>query len=306
MNPVCVACSSSVSQAACVGAFGRLGIASVHWECWSACNLSCQFCYRTKTAPLGPEDGIALVGSVAASGARRIVFAGGDPSLRRDLPRLVEVAKAVGLQVEIQTNAHVLTPAILDSLPLADGVGVSLDGPTPAVHDAFRQKPGNFEQVISLLQRLNGMGTPTTVRSVVAKENHESIASIEPLLRQFTNIRRWSLIQFTPLGDGFLSGGRYLLEPAIFERVAASVGERMRDWPILDTFRDNDKIGTYALISSDGTLYGVSASDAGPSHQTAGSMLRNHLDELASRLPFSASNHRKRYHFQVLQEESRR
>lgn len=295
MNPACIACLNSTSDPACPGAFARLGVTSVHWECWSACNLSCPFCYRTKTDPLDTQGGIALVGAVAASGARRIVLAGGDPSLRRDLPQLVAAAKGFGLQVEIQTNAHVLTPAMEASLPQADGVGLSLDGPAPEIHDAFRQKPGNFAQVLSLLGKLNELGTPTTVRSVVTRENYQSIALIEPLLRPFANIRRWSLIQFTPLGDGLINRERYQLDPALFEQVAASVSERLRDWPILDVFRDGDKIGTYALISSDGTLYGVTGTEGRPSHLTVGSIVRDHLSALAVRLPFEASNHLKRY-----------
>jgi MoaA/NifB/PqqE/SkfB family radical SAM enzyme len=288
MSPVCIACLNSPPDPACSSAFARLGVTSVHWESWSACNLNCPFCYRTKTEPLDTQGGIALVGAVAASGARRIVLAGGDPSLRRDLPQLVGAAKGFGLQVEIQTNAHVLTPAIEASLPHADGVGLSLDGPTPEIHDAFRQKPGNFAQVLSLLRMLKELGTPTTVRSVITRENYQSVVLIEPLLRPFTNVWRWSLIQFTPLGDGLINRERYRLDTASFEQVAASVSERLRDWPILDVFRDGDKIGTYALISSDGTLYGVTGTAGHPGHRTVGSMMRDHLT-------FEASNHLKRY-----------
>ena len=259
----------------------------------------CSRPYRTKTEPLDTQSGIALVGSIAASGARRIVFAGGDPSLRRDLAQLAGVAKGWSLQVEIQTNAHVLIPVLETALPHADSVGLSLDGPSPEVHDAFRHKPGNFEQVMRLLCRLGEIGTPTTVRSVVTRENYRTITSIEALLRPFPNIRRWSLIQFTPLGDGLANRKRYELDAVRFEEVAAAVGGLLLDWPILDVFRQGDKIGTYALISSDGTLYGVRDSEEGLAHLTAGSMLQHHLSVLAGRLPFMQSNHRKRYNLDL-------
>ncbi len=86
---------------------------------------------------------LVLLANIAASGANRIVFAGGDPSLRKDLPDLAPAAKSSGLQVEIQTNAHVTSAALEAALKHADGVGLSLDGPSPEVHDGFAEN-GKF------------------------------------------------------------------------------------------------------------------------------------------------------------------
>ncbi len=86
-----------------------------------------------------------------------------------------------------------------------------------------------------------------------------------------------------------------MLDRTHFENAAADCAEQLQDWPILDVFRERDKIGTYAIVSSNGTLYGVTQDDNGPRHLNVGSLLCDHLAELADRLPFSKGNHQKRY-----------
>jgi MoaA/NifB/PqqE/SkfB family radical SAM enzyme len=299
MTAFCGGCATLGRDASCEGAFARGGITTVHWECWSDCNLSCAFCYRSRTKPLDSAGGVSLARAVAAGGARRLVFAGGDPSLRLDLPQLATAARELDLRVEIQTNAHVLSGALLAALPHADAVGLSIDGATPEVHDAFRGKPGNFARVTRLLGVLVDMGVPVNVRTVVTRENHRSVAGIAGLLQPLPNVRRWSLMEFTPLGDGLVNQDHYTLDRRLFDAAAAAAAAGLRGGPVVDIYRNTDKVGTYALVSSDGTLYGVSGGEAGPEHRVAGSLLHDHLSALANRLPFSESNHLRRYRLDV-------
>src|SRR5206468_9954060 len=89
-----------------------------------------------------------LISSVSTSGVQTIVFAGGDPSIRPDISSLIRFARELALRVEVQTNAHHTPKEFLKELQSVELVGLSLHGPNAAVHDAFRNKIGNFERVL--------------------------------------------------------------------------------------------------------------------------------------------------------------
>lgn len=154
MDKTCGACGPNSCRHSCDGAFARRGITKVHWECWAKCNLSCNFCYRTKDPALSHEDAERLLRIVASSGASWCTFAGGDPSLRPDIVELLQYARAVGLKTEVQTNAERLRHKVREEILAVNQVGLSIDGPTAAVHDNFRSCPGNYSHVLSLLAAL--------------------------------------------------------------------------------------------------------------------------------------------------------
>jgi uncharacterized radical SAM superfamily Fe-S cluster-containing enzyme len=72
------------------------------------CNLSCSFCFAS-SGPGGEGRSTAeidaLLDTVAEAGGRPIQFSGGEPTVRDDLPDLVERARAKGIDhVEVNTN----------------------------------------------------------------------------------------------------------------------------------------------------------------------------------------------------------
>ncbi|MFM8286656.1 MAG: hypothetical protein ACKOGA_08020, partial [Planctomycetaceae bacterium] len=62
----------------------------------------------------------------------------------------------------------------------------------------------------------------------------------------------------------------------------------------IDVYRNEDKPGTYALVTPDGHLYGTGTVVNGD-YPKVGSMLRNHLSDLAKRLVFFPERHSRRY-----------
>jgi MoaA/NifB/PqqE/SkfB family radical SAM enzyme len=267
----------------------------VHWECWAKCNLHCYFCYRTKEDALSPEAAEQFLRIVASSGAEWITFAGGDPSLRPDIVSLVRYARSLALKIEVQTNADCISSQFRDEVLAVDQVGLSLDGPTPDMHDSFRSRPGNYSKVISLLSDLATARVATVVRTVVARSNHSFIPAIANVLSPYPNVRRWSLLEFTPLGDGHVNRKEYGISSEVFRDV---VGRAIRDSAghcEVDGFGNNAKAWTYALVSPSGRLYGTEAVDGQLRHRFVGNMLNNHLSDLAVALPFDSQRHHARY-----------
>jgi len=289
-----------------MGSLSRLGVIKVHWECWSECNLHCSFCYRTLGKPLDTASAARLLKAVKCGGARSIVFAGGDPSIRRDIAVLVTLSHSLGLQVEVQTNGHFLTPQFRDVLEKVELVSLSLDGCDADGHDSFRDKPGNFNRVLAVLKWLGEKNVPVCVRSVVCRPNYHSVPGVAHLISGMENIVRWSLMEFNPVGEGFTNRQKYLLDPPLFDRAIAKAQARYVGPAQVDVYRSAAMAGTYFLITPDGRVYGTGTPLDNGFYPTLGSILSDHLSLLASRLPFSADNHRRRYQQVVTSFESSR
>ncbi len=279
----------------CRGSFRRNGVLKVHWECWSECNLACSFCYRAKGSPLDTGSARRLLDAIATSGALGVVFAGGDPSIRPDISVLMRYAHSLGLNVEVQTNAQIVKPEFLEALVAADLVGLSLDGPDTATHDGFRDKPGNFDSVLSLLRVLESEKVPVVVRTIVARPNFLMVPRLAYLLNKLPNLVRWSLLEFSAVGDGFMNRERYELDRALFNVAVEDAARNFANPTKLNIYRDEDKIGTYALVTPSGYVYGTSETTVDGIHPTIGSILQEHLSVLVQGLPFSMKNHQQRY-----------
>jgi MoaA/NifB/PqqE/SkfB family radical SAM enzyme len=295
MTGWCGACQEDV-RPTCIDSFGVRGVIKAHWECWSQCNLRCGFCYRTRGRPLGTTAAFDLLRAVRTGGCRAVVFAGGDPSLRSDIHDLVGYAKQLGLSVELQTNADVCPPQLRRALTRVDLVGLSIDAANSGIHDALRGRNGNFQRVLQLLAWLRDRNVPTIVRSVVLRQNTREFPGIARLVSPFQNVIRWSVLQFSPIGDGFRNHTKFSVSTTDFESVAAAARTAWGGGGELDIYRDEAKRGTYLLITPAGQVYGTTeTAPPGGVFPIVGSILSDHLSELAERLPFSAERHRDRY-----------
>src|SRR5262245_7202435 len=120
----------------------------VIWEVTRACALACLHCRADAIARRDPrelttDEGRRLIDQVRAFGPLPplLVLTGGDPMRRPDLVELVRYAVNVGLTVALTpSGTAAATKARLEELTQAglSRIAVSLDGPTPATHDAFR------------------------------------------------------------------------------------------------------------------------------------------------------------------------
>jgi MoaA/NifB/PqqE/SkfB family radical SAM enzyme len=279
----------------CRNSFGLLGLLKVHWECWSDCNLPCEFCYRTRGNVLSTADAKKLISAVQTAGVQTLVFAGGDPSIRPDIAELISLAREIGLRVEVQTNAHHAPANFLRELRYVQLAGLSLDGPIAAVHDAFRGKRGNFDRVLGLLGKLNEWGVPVIVRTIVSKPNYETVHLIGRLLQNMDNLVRWSLIEFSPVGEGYTNCNNYQINRALFRAAAERACSAFPDDSKIDIYELEAKAGAYALVTPAGFLYGTGTSTINGVYPTIGSILQEHLSILADKLPFSKERHVRRY-----------
>jgi MoaA/NifB/PqqE/SkfB family radical SAM enzyme len=286
-------------RAECRDSLLQLGAHKVHWECWSECG----FCYRTRGVPLETPDALRLLAAVKTAGSSTIVFAGGDPTLRRDLPRMVGRAHELGLVVEIHTNSQFSTSSVRQVLAQADCVGLSLDGSTREVHDLVRSKRGNFDRVLELLAFLDEALVPVIVRTVVVQPNHDQLLGIGDLLRSHRNVIAWYLLEFSPVGLGFHARQTFEIEREPFDAVVEEADHRYGVEFQVHARRLEDKSGAYVMVTPDGDVYGTSGDTEQGIYPRVGSVLRDHLSDLADAVGFERPLHEPRY---AIVEEMRR
>jgi radical SAM protein with 4Fe4S-binding SPASM domain len=146
------------------------------------CNNDCAHCYNAR-----PRDFAELPTAVWKSildrlwdlGIPHIVFTGGEPTLRSDLPELVAHAGRNGQITGLNTNGRRLSDArFVESLVEAglDHVQITVESHDPAVHDLMVRLPGAWKQTIAGLK--NALDTPLFVmtNTTMLRENRPYIA----------------------------------------------------------------------------------------------------------------------------------
>ena len=183
----------------------------VYWEMTRACSLACRHC-RANAMPLPDPDqlseaeGRRLLAQIAAFGdpLPHLVLTGGDPLERCDLHHLIDDAVLKGISTSITPAATArLTPAAIAKLRDhgIESLGLSLDGSSPAQHDAIRRVSGCFDMTMRAARAAAECGIPIQVNTLVSQETVDDLPAIYELLKT-VNIMRWSLFFLIAVGRG--------------------------------------------------------------------------------------------------------
>jgi radical SAM protein len=150
----------------------------VIWEVTRACALACVHCRADAIARRDPRElttaeGFRLIDQVSAITPHPLfVLTGGDPMRRPDLAALVGYAAGAGLTVALTPSGTAAAGrarlAELKDAGLAR-IAVSLDGPTPETHDAFRRVRGSYVWTMRIIESAIDLGLPLQINSTISK-----------------------------------------------------------------------------------------------------------------------------------------
>ena len=199
------------------------------WEVTQSCDLACKHC-RASAQPLPHPDeltfaeGKRLIDQIAAMKVPIFVFTGGDPMKRKDVFELIRYASAQRVHVAVTPSATpLLTREAIFKMKEAGVVrlGISLDGSTPEIHDAFRGVPGTWARTVEAIGWANEAGIPIQVHSTISRQN---VGDLDALCSFFARqkIVMWNVFFLVPVGRGQLDD---LLSGEEFERVFAKIYE---------------------------------------------------------------------------------
>jgi 12,18-didecarboxysiroheme deacetylase len=162
----------------------------VVWNVTRRCNLRCVHCYahakdQADEGELTTQEGQSLLDDLAAFGAPVVLFSGGEPLVRRDLPELASYAVAKGMRAVISTNGTLITASMARTLKAIglSYVGISLDG-MQEVNDRFRAVPGAFQAALDGIRHCQAAGIKVGLRFTINRFNVQEIPSIFRLIEE--------------------------------------------------------------------------------------------------------------------------
>ncbi len=142
------------------------------------CNQDCLFCSANETSQNVWNDPGAMLRVIARAGRRgvgRLSFSGGEPTLSRHLPSLVQAARRCGIDaVELVTNGVLLdTPERVQRLVDAGltHAFVSLHAHDEALSQRLTQKLGDFARTVRAIGLLADAGVETAINHVITAAN---------------------------------------------------------------------------------------------------------------------------------------
>jgi len=183
-----------------------------------ACNLECRHCYiraehSRKEAELTPEEYSAIAHELAQLRGQpdtQFFITGGEPLLRHDIGDIIAALSHCGEKVALTTNGLLLTPTIAKQLAKHQvEVAISLDGPSPAIHEYIRGA-GTFASAVAAVRLLNTHGIPVTLDSVVCRHNFPYLPNLFRLALEL-GVRELVLTNVVLIGRA--ADNRYLLKP---------------------------------------------------------------------------------------------
>jgi 12,18-didecarboxysiroheme deacetylase len=160
----------------------------VVWNITRRCNLKCVHCYaHAKNIPFDNElstiEGKKLIDDLSEFGVPVILFSGGEPLVRKDLPELADYAVNKGMRAVISTNGTLITPQTAQTLKDIglSYVGISLDG-MEEINDRFRGVKGAFKSALKGIENCKKAGIKVGLRFTISKSNSGQISEIFKLL----------------------------------------------------------------------------------------------------------------------------
>jgi 12,18-didecarboxysiroheme deacetylase len=162
----------------------------VVWNITRACNLKCVHCYAHATQgatsdELSTAEGRRMIDDLAEFGAPVLLFSGGEPLVRKDLPELAAYAVQKGMRAVISTNGTLIDRPMAQTLKQIglSYVGISLDGLEP-VNDHFRGIKGAYRKALRGIQACQEAGIKVGLRFTINKRNVQEIPGIFDLLEE--------------------------------------------------------------------------------------------------------------------------
>ena len=155
------------------------------------CNLDCAMCYvvdhdRPDPEELNTGEVMDALDQLAASGALRLTFSGGEPFMRGDFMELVAHARARAFSIEIFTNGTLIGAETARQLReyAVWQVSVSMLGATPRTHDGITGRKGSFARALNAVRELRAAGVKTRFKTLLMQSNFSEYPAIIALAKE--------------------------------------------------------------------------------------------------------------------------
>ncbi len=229
---------------------------SISWSLTDQCNSNCVFCCNNSTQKgnYGIETGsvFKIIDKLKDLGVLRIIFGGGEPTLRKDLCDILKYTKMKGIHPAIATNGILMSQDLIEQFcEVCCTLQVSLDTLNREKYCKLRgiDKLSVVKNKIINAAKKNA---PLRIVTVVNKENFDELDDIAAFISE-NGIRQWFIFNVLRSGRARNLPDDFFVEEAT---VMKKVQQLFIQFPDIEIFTwgtgDNDQISTY--VESNGNV----------------------------------------------------
>jgi len=154
------------------------------------CNLHCIHCRaladeRDVDDELSTDEIRGFLDEVATRTHPIIILTGGEPLLREDIFEIARYGADLGLHMAMAPNGTLMDEDVARRMIESgiERVGISVDGASAEVHDAFRQMPGAFEGAMRGIAAARAVGLPFQINTSVTAMNVDELLKVHELAK---------------------------------------------------------------------------------------------------------------------------
>lgn len=159
----------------------------VLWEITNTCNYHCSYCIFSSEAKkyeneLTTDEVKRAIKELKKNNFTYIKFTGGEPFTREDMTEILKYSSELGFDMDISTNASLITDKIARELKSIDFpmVHVSLDGNDKYSHEYVRGE-NTFERTLRGIRYLTRNHVYTRIGTVIYIRNEDKLEEIVKL-----------------------------------------------------------------------------------------------------------------------------
>lgn len=202
------------------------------------CQLRCGHCYMgdrlERGLQLPYEQATKIMRDCRRLGGQYITFLGGEPTLHRDLPRMVDYALEIGYQ-QVMINSNGLLERTIDKIApeKLHYISFSLDGASAAIHDQIRGE-GTYEKTVACIRKTVQAGYAIRIICTISQLNIQEAVDILNLAEDM-GVQMVNFHVFSEEGLGIANSETWSLTPE----------EWIDFYEYLETVKDNYRLSIW-------------------------------------------------------------
>lgn len=181
------------------GAKMNYNLNKIVWEITSQCNMNCIHCgsdcnCEIKGKELSTNECLEVIEDLSDLGCKIIIFSGGEPLLRKDLPTLISACHLQGISSAVISNAYLVNETnikMIKALRLK-AFGISVDAADDYIKDYIRGKKNAFKHVQRAIKLLIDNEIPPSIVTTVHKLNFDQLPKIRDFLIN-NGVKLWQI-----------------------------------------------------------------------------------------------------------------
>lgn len=257
------------------------------------CSQDCPYCWGPQNIkkPVSTLIAESIIKRIKDTGAKRIVFTGGDPLKRKDTGRLIRYAKETGLEVALSTTGDSLSSSFLRwYAQYIDLISLPVDGSTEEISSKTKEA-GHLKSILKDLNLLKKYPhIDVKLCTPVTKYNIKDIPNILSLAENYKKQTEakvfYNIFQTFPRSFGEVNWSELVVSSREFASLKRKLSGRKKIKVNFLSHATLDKL--YLMIFPSGNL----VIPEGENFTSFGPFLKiNNLDEVVKRSKFDSRKH---------------